>query len=295
MRCNSTIKQSSNSAIQPVSLSRKIFYSLPPAWRFAARRLYYLPLDTWEAVTGQRDGLTPPRGMIYTGSGDFRRSGEQSVELFKQLCGLQPHHSVLDIGSGIGRIAIPLTRFLNEKGRYEGFDVVKKGVDWCQERITAKFPNFQFQYISLENDLYRSDGGSASSFRFPYEDASFDFAVANSVFTHMLPDEVDNYLGELRRVLRPGGVAYLTFFVFDLSRWDEKTAWPTGFDFPYNYDHYRLMDDVVKSANVAFEEAHLRSMITENGLKVRDLYYGFWRGLPKSECHDFQDIVIVER
>lgn len=241
-------------------------------------------------MTGQRDSLTPPRGMIYTGSGDFRRSGQQSVELFKKLCGLQPQHSVLDIGSGIGRIAIPLTRFLNENGRYEGFDVVKKGVDWCQERITSRFPNFRFQYISLENDLYRSDGGSASSFHFPYPDASFDFAVANSVFTHMLPPEVDNYLGELRRVLRPGGVAYLTFFVFD-----EKTTWSSGFDFPYDYDHYRLMDDEVKSANVAFEEANLRSMATKNGLKVQALHYGFWRGLPKTECHDFQDIVVVER
>jgi SAM-dependent methyltransferase len=273
-----------------MSFSRKLFYSLPPAWRFAARRLYYLPLDTWEALSGQRDGLIPPKGMIYTGSGDFRRSGERSVVLFQQLSGLQPHHHVLDIGSGIGRIAIPLTRFLNEKGRYEGFDVVEKGVDWCQGRITAKFPNFRFQYVSLENDLYRSDGGSASNFRFPYEDASFDFAVANSVFTHMLPDEVDNYLGELRRVLRPGGVAYLTFFVFD-----EKTDWPTGFDFPYDYGHYRLMDDVVKSANVAFEEAHLHSMVTKHGLKIRDLHYGFWRGLSKAECHDFQDIVVVER
>jgi SAM-dependent methyltransferase len=272
-----------------LSISRKFYYALPPAWRFAARRLYYLPLDTWEVVTGQREGLTPPRGMIYTGSGDFRRSGEQSVELFKKLCGLQPQHSVLDIGSGIGRIAIPLTRFLNEKGSYEGFDVVKKGVDWCQERITNRFPNFHFQYISLENDLYRSDGGSASNFRFPYPDASFDFAVANSVFTHMLPPEVDNYLGELRRVLRPGGVAYLTFFVYDTT-----TVWPTGFDFPHDYGHYRLMDDEVKSANVAFEEANLRSMATKHGLKVRDMHYGFWRGLPKAECPDFQDIVIVE-
>ncbi len=268
---------------------RKLYYSIPPAWRFTARRLYYLPLDAWEAITNQRDGLTPPRGLIYTGSGDFRRSGEQSVGLFKQLCGLQPQHSVLDIGSGIGRIAIPLTKYLNEKGRYEGFDVVKKGVNWCTERISHRFPNFQFQYISLENDLYRSDGGSATNFRFPYPDASFDFAVANSVFTHMLPDEVDNYLKELRRVLRPDGVAYLTFFVFD-----EKTAWPTGFDFPYGYGHYRLMDEVVKSANVAFEEAHLRSMVSKNGLKLRNIHYGFWRGLTKSGCYDFQDIVIAE-
>ncbi len=209
---------------------------------------------------------------------------------FQELCNLQPHHSVLDIGSGIGRIALPLTRFLSENGRYEGFDVVKKGVDWCQQQITARFPNFQFRYISLENDLYRSDGGSASNFRFPYPDASFDFAIANSVFTHMLPDEVDNYLGELYRVLRPGGVCYLTFFLFN-----EKTAWPEGFEFPFDYTHYRLMDDEVKSANVAFEEKHLRKIVERYDLKVRHLCYGYWRGLSKSECKDFQDILVLQK
>ena len=272
------------------NIVRKLFYAMPPAWRFATRRLYYLPLDTWEAVTGQRDGLTPPHGMIYTGSGDFRRSGEQSVANFWDFCGLQPNHSVLDIGSGIGRIALPLTRFLDKNGRYEGFDVVKKGVDWCQQHITARFPNFRFQYISLENDLYRSDGGNASSFRFPYDDGSFDFAIANSVFTHMLPDEVDNYLGELNRVLRPGGVCYLTFFLFD-----EKTAWPTGFGFPHDYGYYRLMDDVVKSANVAFEEKHLRRMTAGHGFKIQQLHFGYWRGLPKADCKDFQDIVVLAK
>ncbi|MBK9016811.1 MAG: class I SAM-dependent methyltransferase [Saprospiraceae bacterium] len=272
------------------NIARKLFYTMPPAWRFAVRRLYYLPLDTWEAVTGQRNNLMPPRGMIYTGSGDFRRSGEQSVANFREFCGLEPSHSVLDIGSGIGRIALPLTRFLGENGCYEGFDVVKKGVDWCQQHITTRFPNFRFQYISLKNDLYRSDGDKASGFRFPYDDGSFDFAIANSVFTHMLPDEVDNYLGELHRVLRTGGVCYLTFFLFD-----EKTAWPEGFGFPHNYGYYRLMDDVVKSANVAFEEKHLRSMASNQGFEVHQLLYGYWRGLPKVGCKDFQDIVVLKK
>jgi ubiquinone/menaquinone biosynthesis C-methylase UbiE len=108
---------------------------------------------------------------------------------------------VLDIGSGIGRVAIPLTEYLSEEGRYEGFDVVEKGVQWCQTHITRQFPNFQFQYIPLNNDLYRSDGQDATQFSFPYPDDQFDLIVVNSVFTHMLPEEVDNYLGEIRRVL----------------------------------------------------------------------------------------------
>jgi 2-polyprenyl-3-methyl-5-hydroxy-6-metoxy-1,4-benzoquinol methylase len=135
----------------PMSFSaRKLYYALPPAVRFMARRLYYLPIDTWENLTGQRDALTPPRGMIYTGSGAFRKQGKELVERFVKLAGLQPHHAVLDIGSGIGRVAIPLTEYLSEEGRYEGFDVVEKGVQWCQAHITQQFPNFPVPVHSAE-------------------------------------------------------------------------------------------------------------------------------------------------
>lgn len=270
--------------------SRKLFYAIPPAWRFAVRRLYYLPLDTWEAVTGKRDGLQPPKGMIYTGGGDFKAMGLQALRHFKEMGGLLPNHRVLDVGSGIGRMAIPLTGYLGPSGSYEGFDVVKKGVDWCTERITSKHPNFRFRYISLDNDLYRTDGGSAASFSFPYPAASFDFAIVNSVFTHMLPDEVDNYLGELHRTLRPGGAVYATFFVFG-----EKTKYPEGFEFPFQYGHYRLMDEVVKSANVAYEETCLRALAERHGFEVAHLFYGSWSGTPAAEAKEFQDILLLRK
>ncbi|MBI5915141.1 MAG: class I SAM-dependent methyltransferase [Bacteroidetes bacterium] len=271
--------------------ARKLYYAMPPAWRFAVRRLYYLPLDTWEAVTGQRGGLAPPRGLIYTGGGDFKQSGERTLANFKEFCNLKPSHHVLDVGSGIGRIALPLTQFLDKKnGSYEGFDVVKKGVDWCTQNIAAHHLNFRFRYISLDNDLYRTNGDSAARFRFPYDSDRFDLAIVNSVFTHMLPEEVGNYLGEIHRVMRPGGVCYATFFLFD-----EKTAWPEGFDFPFDHGHYRLMDDAVKSANVTFEENWLRGLAGQHGLGIRHLFPGSWRGLPKSECKDFQDILVFEK
>ena len=167
---------------------RKLYYALPPAWRFLARRLYYLPADLYEGLSGRRDAMTPPRGLIYTGSGDFRAQGEKMRQYFVELAGLQPHHRVLDVGSGIGRIAAPLTDYLDEQGSYEGFDVVEVGVRWCEKAISRRFPNFRFKYVDLDNDLYRSGGGSAADFRFPYADEDFDFVVLTSVFTHMLPD-----------------------------------------------------------------------------------------------------------
>jgi ubiquinone/menaquinone biosynthesis C-methylase UbiE len=279
----------------PMSFSaRKLYYALPPAVRFMARRLYYLPIDTWENLTGQRDDLTPPRGMIYTGSGAFRKQGKELVERFVELAGLQPHHAVLDIGSGIGRVAIPLTEYLSEEGRYEGFDVVEKGVQWCQTHITRQFPNFQFQYIPLNNDLYRSDGQDATQFSFPYPDDQFDLIVVNSVFTHMLPEEVDNYLGEIRRVLTPTGKCYASFFILNEAV-KTRTA-QQDFRFAYDYGTYALIDEKVKAANVAFEESYLLDeLLPKNGLQAEQSHPGYWSGLPKEKHLDFQDFLILSQ
>ena len=274
---------------------RKIFYSLPASWRFLARRLYFLPSDWWELATGKRSPMQPPKGLIYTGGGDFLKDGARLLERFVRLGGLQPHHQVLDIGSGIGRLAIPLTAYLDEQGAYEGFDVVELGVRWCREHLTRRYPNFQFQYIPLANDLYRADGSDASGFRFPYEDARFDFAISNSVFTHMLPEEVANYLREIHRVLKPGGKCYATFFILNENSKRLMEAQP-DFQFRHDHGHYRLFDEKVKAANVAFEEDYLKEeLISKQGLSIASTHYGSWCGREKEACEDFQDFLILEK
>ncbi len=230
--------------------------------------------------------------MIYTGSGNFKEVGTKQLGYLKEYCGLTPESAVLDIGSGIGRSAIPLTQFLNINGRYEGFDVVERGVNWCTKNISSKFPNFNFKYIPLNNDLYRKDGTEAHEFKFPYPDNSFDVIVVNSVFTHMVDTEVENYFLEMARVLRPSGRIYATFFLYE----EGENNFPKGFDFPFDYGHYRLMDDEVKSANVAFSKSYLqKKLASKNKLQVQHLFLGSWRGASKEETKEFQDIVVIEK
>ncbi len=131
---------------------RKLFYLLPPCLRFLVRRIYYLPLDIYENLAGKKEPLVPPRGLIFTGGGDFLREGRRVVELLKKEGELSPHHRVLDMGSGIGRIAIPLTRELDSNGSYEGFDIIELGISWCRKNIGKKYPNFKFTHIRLQND-----------------------------------------------------------------------------------------------------------------------------------------------
>jgi len=132
------------------------------------------------------------------------------------MAGLRPEHDVLDIGCGIGRIARYLCAYLDSTSRYEGFDVVEEPVHWCRQNITPLFPNFTFQFTPLFNARYNTDASStsAATFRFPYPDESFDFVFAHSIFTHLVPDEANNYLREIVRVLRRGGTTYCTWILF---------------------------------------------------------------------------------
>ena len=279
-----------------LSFLRKTYYALPPQYRFLARRLAYFPIDFLESLMGKRLPMTPPRGLIYTGSGNFVKAGNWWRQFFVEQADLQPTHRVLDVGSGIGRIARGLTFFVKntEGGTYNGFDAIKLGVDWCTKNITSQHPNFQFQYVPLENDLYRNDGQNAAQFTFPYPDNSFDFVILTSVFTHMLPEEVERYLFEIQRVMVKGGTCVATFFILDkTTRAILKTK--MDFHFPYDYGHYALMDDKVKAANVAFDADFLEGIIADSGLTIAKKIDGFWRlGKRESDVQDFQDVLILQ-
>jgi ubiquinone/menaquinone biosynthesis C-methylase UbiE len=277
-------------------LQRQIYYLLSPRLRFLIRRLYYLPVDIYDKITGKRDDLTPPRGLVFVGSGDFRKSGELLLGQIAKMARLQPGQSVLDVGCGIGRLAVPLTRMLNENGRYEGFDIVKIGIDWCNKHIRPKFPNFNFIHIDLKNDLYNlKTDKEARNFVFPYNDSEFDLVILTSVFTHMMPEDVNNYLKEIFRVLKKGGKCFVTFFLLN----DEIKASIDNrdyFNFPFRYDHYRLLDKNVKEANIAFEESYLiHNLFKNNNLDVEMIDYGWWSGKPREKCTGYQDSVLLSR
>lgn len=271
---------------------RKIYYFLSPKLRLIVRRLFYFPIDLLNLFRLNKTQVLPPKGKIFTGSGDFIKQGETFLNHFIDLGNLMPEHNVLDIGSGIGRMAIPLTKYLSQEGKYEGFDIVKTGVKWCQKNITPKFSNFNFTHLNLKNSLYNlSTNQEASKIKFPYQDNSFDFIILTSVFTHMLPNDVENYLQEINKVLKNSGKCFCTFFI--LSKELKNTN--SSFNFAFNKGEYSLMDEKVPEANVAYEDEYLKSIITNAGLKVKSEHFGYWSGKQKTESLDFQDILILEK
>lgn len=274
---------------------RKIYYALGPKMRRIVRRIYFWPVDVYEGLSGKRDAMTPPKGMIFIGPGNFKQLGEKLRSDFIRYGGLKPEHRVLDIGSGIGRIAIPLTAYISKDGSYDGFDIVKTGIDWCNKKINSRFPNFRFKHIDLRNDLYNlGSKAKAEDFVFPYADNSFDFVILTSVFTHMQPNEVSNYLKEIARVMRQGGRCFATFFIIDENSEAFLKQSKTPF-FAYEYEEYYLHDQQVKDANIAYKTSFIDQHLKAAGLKIEAQHPGWWAGRDRAASVDFQDVLILKK
>ncbi len=234
----------------------------------------YIDLRLW--LTGKSEKGLPPLRLRDVGGGDFKRIGEELAALLIRH-GLKPEHRVLDIGCGVGRVALPLTRQLTT-GTYDGFDIVKRWIHWCRRHITPTHPNFRFTHADVYNSHYNRRGVPASRYRFPYDDASFDFVFATSVFTHLDPAAARNYLREAQRVLAPGGTFLGTFFLLD----DELEN--PALDFKIDRGDHRLLSEDDPDWAIAFTPAIL------DELPSCTIERGAWRNKGGEQ---FQDVVVA--
>jgi SAM-dependent methyltransferase len=251
---------------------------------FLERRKYYngIPL--------------PKTGEIFTGRGDFLKSGKNTVDNLTRFAGLKPNSTVLDLGSGLGRVAIPLTDILEKEGGYYGVDIVENAIQKCQRAIASRYPNFHFHHTPVYNDLYNADGPSATEITLPFENQSMDIAVANSFFTHLLWEETVFYLEKTAAFLKPRGCFYASFFILDENNFERATnaTDPTEeFRFPHPDHNVYLMSQTVKRANVAYEKEKLFSLLGELGYSVENYLPGYWRNNNAQEGIDFQDVLIL--
>lgn len=271
-----------------------------PLWKRLGARVrtpvYRLITIADRILRWRSDAILPPAHLrlYYYGTIDpepYARGAEAArTELVTR--GLRAEHRVLDIGSGLGNLALGLAGFL--RGGYDGLEIHAEAVAWCQRAITPRHPGFRFHRADVASRAYNPRGRvPASAYRFPFDDDSFDFAFLASVFTHMLPDEVENYVREIARVLAPGGTCVASFFLLN----DETRA---GIDggrsfMSFGVDHAsglcRLHDAAVPESAVAIDEAFVRGVHDRSGLAIRDVRRGrWWNGQP----HE-QDVVTASK
>lgn len=278
---------------------RDIWYGLSSQQRFVLRKLYYLPSDLFDKVAGRTNKYVPPRGEIYTGSPasakNYIKQGLAQLDLLKEEINLLPNDAVLDIGSGVGRTAIAITTYLNKEGSYDGFDVVENGVEWCNEGIGKDYQNFNFKYVPLFNDLYNTSELKAADFIFPYQENSFSKVFSFSLFTHMQIEEIQHYFTEIEKVLKPGGICFSTFFLYN-SMNEEYISNRDHFSFPYQKEGFRLMNEDVKSGNIAIQEDNLKGMINNSNLEFVKIVDGFWKDDVRDNSKiEYQDIVVFKK
>lgn len=121
--------------------------------------------------------------------------------------GLQPHHKLLDIGCGCLRGGVHFIEYL-DSGNYYGLDkddkllaagmdeVIKAGID-PEKKYYLKRDQF-FSFNTAFNSLL--------------DEGSIDYAIAQSLFTHLNLNEILLCLVNVRRVLKENGKLFATFF-----------------------------------------------------------------------------------
>ncbi len=225
----------------------------------------------------------------------FKQNGLDYLKHYVELCGLSPDESILDVGSGIGRKTIPLVSYLSENGEYWGIELNSVGVEWCQKWISRGNPNFHFQVIDVYNQHYNPQGSQkASEYVFPFPDNRFDFVVLGSVFTHMLPEDAQNYFRQITRVLKPGKRCLITFFLLNAESLKLIAGGKSTLDLAHECGIFRTINLSDPETAVAYDEDFILNLYRRCGLTIRPpIHYGSWCG--RSSYLNYQDIVVAEK
>jgi len=196
-------------------------------------------------------------GSEYASNDFFLDSGSAEARRLITRLTYTRNSRVVEIGSGLGRLAIGLLR---EAGpvEYWGFDASKPWIAWCRKHIERRHPSFRFIHLDVENELYNPHGTAVGNdFRFPLPDGHADIVYMWGVFTNMRLNDARMYVSEIGRVLRDGGRVFLTAFV-------ETNVPPESIN-PAGYVDYEC---TLPLQVVRYEQDGLFSIFAEHGLAV---------------------------
>ncbi len=270
---------------------------LPPPLRVTLQCINRFQQDVVNVILGRVDRLIPPLQLRYKvgpyrSAWKYKKMGENFLRLVVKAGKLTPDQHILDVGCGCGQLAVPLARYLTVQGRYEGFDIDAQLIGWCREHIAAMHPNFHFQLVPIYHDVYNPQGRvKASEYRFPYPDESFDVVVLKSVFTHLLPKDLENYFSESVRVLKKNGHCIISYHLFTDEGMEAGSIAVGEFEFPYIFHEsgrvYRSTDKENPGVLIAYRKKDIYDLYERKRVDIikdiqfyQDILIGVKRWLP---------------
>jgi SAM-dependent methyltransferase len=222
----------------------------------------------------------------------FESSGAEFMGYLRSLAGLRPSERVLDIGCGCGQMALHLKSYLDEEGGYVGVDIHRPSISWCRQKIARRHKNFRFAHIDVRSLAYNPNAAQrAEAYRFPFEDRSFDLILLKSVFTHMRPPEVSNYLSEVARLLKSDGRCLATFFLLNDEQAALASRGANDLAFDFGEGEWRYVHQHSPESAVAYDESFVMQLLEKYGLAVEKKIYGRWSG--REDGLSYQDILII--
>lgn len=165
---------------------------------------------------------------------------------------IQPKDAILDLGSGSGRNACLMARYLSERGRIVGLDIGAEMLAQARHRC-RHLPNVVFEKQRVEEPL-------------PYRE-EFDKVFISFVLHGFIQEDRLRIVENVYRTLRPGG----QFLILDYDEFEpEQSFWPVGFAF-------RRLECPLATD---FVRRDWRSILREQGFgdfQVHRYYFGYVR------------------
>jgi SAM-dependent methyltransferase len=216
------------------------------------------------------------------GSDTWDEIANYHMAMYQRHTPISPDFHILEVGCGVGRDAMLLTDRLSEKdGKYIGVDIIQPSIEWCQENITPKHPNFTFKYLDIESQIHNPHGKrKTTDMELPAKSGWADLIILQSVFTHMFYDDIVHYMQEFRRILKPGGRVVASFFILndEALKLIKKNKPQLSFQHEYGPGCFVNDADYPEGA-VSYTPEKFEELLKDGGLELaKPIQFGVWCG-----------------
>jgi ubiquinone/menaquinone biosynthesis C-methylase UbiE len=212
-------------------------------------------------------------------------------------------NKILDIGCGTGLLGIAAQSFITEGGKYTGIDVINSDINFDIKHFDPA--HYEFIHFDLANPTYAKDQSQEKK-PWPIQDSHYDMVTALSVWTHLKEDDAIYYFKEVKRVLKKGGKAVITFFILD-KEYESSLAKRTNVKGRYHstpqtkwiFDKSAYASENWFAPNwvqhpedaIGVTKKGLDILLETSGLNLVSHFHGNWKEKPGLY---FQDVLILE-